>query len=216
MQTYDAEPAPGLTGVLCGLVCAESAVTSRSSTCSAVRPASARFGFSLPGSRISCDGVMRAPDGGNNRGEPRFVPVRSSWAAESQPGITCPGGVAMPVSTSAGIGQPLSRAARLADVNGLIDPAEPQDTERRFRGVRLCVAPPGRSRRPRAACVQREPGHRRPGPAGLDSGQPASVVRRGSPRHLRAFQYGSRRVPARGMRRLPLRDIRAAAGAVID
>ena len=40
----------------------------------------------------------------------------------------------MPVSTSAGTGQPLSRAARLADVNGLIDPAEPQDTERRFRG----------------------------------------------------------------------------------
>ena len=39
----------------------------------------------------------------------------------------------MPVSTSAGTGQPPSRRARLADVNGLIDPAEPQDAERRFR-----------------------------------------------------------------------------------
>ena len=39
----------------------------------------------------------------------------------------------MPVSTSAGTGRPHSRAARLADVNGLIDPAEPQDAERRFR-----------------------------------------------------------------------------------
>ena len=42
-------------------------------------------------------------------------------------------GAAMPVSTSAGTGQPPSRRARLADVNGLIDPAEPQDAERRFR-----------------------------------------------------------------------------------
>lgn len=39
----------------------------------------------------------------------------------------------MPVSTSAVTGQPISRAARLADVNGLVDPAEPQDAERRFR-----------------------------------------------------------------------------------
>jgi Mg2+ and Co2+ transporter CorA len=39
----------------------------------------------------------------------------------------------MPVSTSAGTGQPLSGAARLADVNGLIDPAEPEDADGRFR-----------------------------------------------------------------------------------
>jgi uncharacterized protein YaeQ len=37
----------------------------------------------------------------------------------------------MPVTTSAGTGQPVSHAApRLADVNGLIDPAQPQDAER--------------------------------------------------------------------------------------
>jgi magnesium transporter len=39
----------------------------------------------------------------------------------------------MPVTTSAGTGQPVSHAAaRLADVNGLIDPAQPQDAERRL------------------------------------------------------------------------------------
>jgi Mg2+ and Co2+ transporter CorA len=39
----------------------------------------------------------------------------------------------MPVTTSAGTGQPVSHAAaRLADVNGLIDPAQPQDGERRL------------------------------------------------------------------------------------
>src|ERR1700755_1688398 len=39
----------------------------------------------------------------------------------------------MPVTTSAGTGQPDSHAAaRLADVNGLIDPAQPQDAERRL------------------------------------------------------------------------------------
>lgn len=39
----------------------------------------------------------------------------------------------MPVTTSAGTGQPDSHAAaRLADVNGLIDPAQPQDAGRRF------------------------------------------------------------------------------------
>ena len=39
----------------------------------------------------------------------------------------------MPVTTSAGTGQPVSpAAARLADVNGLIDPAQPQDAERRL------------------------------------------------------------------------------------
>jgi CorA-like Mg2+ transporter protein len=39
----------------------------------------------------------------------------------------------MPVTTSAGAGQPVSpAAARLADVNGLIDPAQPQDAKRRL------------------------------------------------------------------------------------
>ena len=39
----------------------------------------------------------------------------------------------MPVTTSAGSGQPVSRATgRLADVTGLIDPAQPHDVERRL------------------------------------------------------------------------------------
>jgi magnesium transporter len=38
----------------------------------------------------------------------------------------------MPVTTSAGIGQPVSHAARLADVSGLIDPARPHDAEHRL------------------------------------------------------------------------------------
>ena len=41
-------PAVRFTGVLCALVCDASAATSRSSTCSAVRPASASSGFCCP------------------------------------------------------------------------------------------------------------------------------------------------------------------------
>jgi hypothetical protein len=39
---------------------------------------------------------------------------------------------------------------------------------------------------------------------------------KGSPGHLRALSVRRRRTPARGTRRLPLRDVRVAAGAVID
>ena len=46
----------------------------------------------------------------------------------------------MPVTTSAGTGQPVSHAAaQLTDVNGLIDPAQPQDAEREACGRSLRV-----------------------------------------------------------------------------